>query len=139
MRRCTYCGKEYDDAASVCVIDGQPLAAVPPTPEGSAKHSRPAVEFIRLFFKSRAQEEFAVRCAQSIARIVGERITLLRPDTTWSEILEWFGPGVRNAALFAAVLRQEFGSDFNEVLRNREFMTFREFVEYVCSREHRRA
>lgn len=28
MKRCTYCGKEYDDAATVCVIDFEPLVQV---------------------------------------------------------------------------------------------------------------
>jgi hypothetical protein len=104
-----------------------------------AREASPSVEFIRLFFKSPKEEEFAVRCAQSIARVIGERVLLLRPDTPWSDILGWFRPGARNAALFALILKQEFGSDFNEVLRNHEFLTFREFVEYACSHEHRSA
>lgn len=85
------------------------------------------------------EEEFAVHCAQLIARTVGERISLLRPDTTWSEILGWYGPGICDAVLFGVVLKREFGSDFNQVLQNHEFMTFREFVEYACSHEHRPA
>ena len=28
MKRCTYCGKEYDDTATVCVIDREPLVQV---------------------------------------------------------------------------------------------------------------
>src|SRR5262249_52903563 len=28
MKRCTYCGKEYDDDATVCVIDREPLVQV---------------------------------------------------------------------------------------------------------------
>ncbi len=35
MKKCSYCGKEYPDEATVCVIDSQPLvsedAGVPPT------------------------------------------------------------------------------------------------------------
>lgn len=30
MKRCTYCGKEYGDEASVCALDGQPLRVVIP-------------------------------------------------------------------------------------------------------------
>lgn len=32
MKRCTYCGKEYPDEATMCAIDGQPLAKFPPDP-----------------------------------------------------------------------------------------------------------
>jgi hypothetical protein len=33
MKKCTYCGKEYGDDASLCSIDGQPLQVfVPPAP-----------------------------------------------------------------------------------------------------------
>jgi hypothetical protein len=33
MKRCTYCGKEYDDTAIVCVIDRQPVGKVSPEKE----------------------------------------------------------------------------------------------------------
>jgi hypothetical protein len=33
MKKCTYCGKEYGDEASICAIDGEPLAKFPPEPE----------------------------------------------------------------------------------------------------------
>jgi len=40
MKRCSYCGKEHSDEASVCAIDGEPLIGVvavsltpPPLPE----------------------------------------------------------------------------------------------------------
>jgi hypothetical protein len=32
MKRCTYCGKEYPDDATECIIDRQPLADFPPKP-----------------------------------------------------------------------------------------------------------
>jgi len=32
MKKCTYCGKEYPDDATVCSVDEQPLAFVPPRP-----------------------------------------------------------------------------------------------------------
>jgi hypothetical protein len=94
------------------------------------------VEFLRLFFKSPKEEEFAVHCARFLARIVGERVTLLRPDTKWSEIIAWVGPGFFHAVGLAAALKKEFGPLPEEVFANSEFVTFRDFVEYVCSREH---
>ena len=34
MKKCTYCGKEYPDEATVCAIDHEPLVAkTPPAPE----------------------------------------------------------------------------------------------------------
>jgi hypothetical protein len=35
MKKCTYCGKEYPDDATVCVLDEQPLKRVGPPPIGS--------------------------------------------------------------------------------------------------------
>jgi uncharacterized membrane protein YhaH (DUF805 family) len=32
MKECTWCGKEHDDAATVCVVDGEPLKTVSPVP-----------------------------------------------------------------------------------------------------------
>lgn len=133
MRRCTYCGKEYDDSATACGIDQQPVAEVPAIPED------PSVAFLRLLFNSPKEEDFAIRCAQFLARIVGERITLLRPDTKWSEIIEWFGPSSAHGALLAIALHKEFGVAPNEILANPEFTTFRDFVEYVCDREDKAA
>lgn len=135
MRRCSYCGQEYDDAATVCVIDHYPVAEVAQA-QSDVAESRFSVEFIRLFFKSPKQEEFAVRCAKIIARSVGERILLLRPDTTWSEIFQWYGSSTKDAAMFALRLKAKFGPEFKAVLANHEFMTFRDFVEHVCSDEH---
>jgi hypothetical protein len=110
--------------------------------------SKPSVEFIRLFFKSPTEEEFAVRCAQFIANIVGERVLLLRPDTTWSEIFQWLGPRrghtnlhvelVRNA-LFADSLKKEFGAPAKEIIANSDFMTFRDLIEDVCRHELEKA
>jgi len=42
MKSCTYCGKQYPDAATVCAVDGQPLkpvAGLQPAPQPEEKHS----------------------------------------------------------------------------------------------------
>ena len=101
--------------------------------------SKPSVEFIRMFFNSSAEEAFAVRCAEVLASLAGERIDQLRPDTKWAEILQWAGPTPVHVVLFAEVLKKEFGADAKEIIANSEFMTFREFVEYACSHEHHAA
>jgi len=72
--------------------------------------------------------------------MVGDRITLLRPDTRWSEIIEWSGgPGLVPAVLLALALKKEFGVDAKEILANPDFTTFRDLVEYVCNREDKAA
>jgi hypothetical protein len=114
---------------TVCVIDRHPVV-------GAHKQAGASVEFLRLLFKSPKEEEFAVRCAQFLARIVGEHITLLRPDTKWSEIIEWTGPSLFHAALLVAALKKEFGVDPKDFLANPEFTTFRDFVEYACGQEY---
>ena len=104
-----------------------------------ATESEPSVEFIRMFFKSSKEEECAVRCAQSIARLVGDHVLQLRPDTTWSEIFGWRGTGPANVAIFMVALRRQFGPGVKEINAASDFMTFREFIEYVCAREYNHA
>lgn len=97
--------------------------------------STPSIEFIRLFFNSPKEEQFAVRCAEFLAGMVGDRIMQLRPETTWAEIFQWRGSSLLHSAMFALALKEKFGTDVDEIMANPEFMTFREFVEYVCSRD----
>jgi hypothetical protein len=88
-----------------------------------------------MFFESPTEEEFAVRCAEFVASLAGERVTLLRPDTKWSEIFQWVGRNPVHTALFTLLLKKRFGHDVDEMVAVAEFMTFREFVEYVCRPE----
>jgi len=89
-----------------------------------------------LFFKSPAQEVFAVRCAKLIASMVGERIADLRPDTKWSEIFQWAGPSRTHTVVFEFALKKEFDAAAKELIADPESMTFREFVEYACNPNH---
>ena len=134
MKSCTYCGRDNEDDAICCVecSTAQFVVATRPSPRAS-------VEFIRLFFKLPAEEQVAVRCAQLLASTVGELVSGLRPDTKWSEIFAWFGPGPADAAVCVLVLRKEFGAFAHETIAASEFMTFRDFVEYVSSHEHNAA
>ncbi len=54
MKECTYCGKEYDDTATACLIDGHPLAPItPPPPRPMIQDERSdvlAAQPERLFF-----------------------------------------------------------------------------------------
>ncbi len=133
MKPCAYCGRENKDEALLCSECGT-SDFVPPPLLKPALPSRPAssVDFIRIFFKSPAEEEFAVTCAEFIARIVGERVLLLRPDTKWSEILQWLGPKPGHSVVFALLLRRKFRADMDEFLAASSVTTFRDYVEYVC-------
>lgn len=135
MRRCTYCGKEHDDLATACAVDHEPVEQVVERP----KPGNSSFEFLRLIFKSPIREEFAVECAEFLARIIGDRIAPLRPDTKWSEIIEWLGHGVMGVSLLDVALAKKFGVVATEFLANSEFMTFRDFVEYACERRRNNA
>ena len=128
MNVCENCGRENEADADHCGDCGVALTA--------PDEVTPSVEFLRQSFKSPEQQEFALRCAQFLARIIGDRITLLRPETTWSDVSEWLGPGEMHAALLAVLLRNKFGADTKEFFYNSEVTTFRDFVDYACSREH---
>jgi propanediol dehydratase small subunit len=48
MKRCTYCGKEHDDTATVCVVDGESLIKVFPSPEVQWRYRFPSVSLLRI-------------------------------------------------------------------------------------------
>ena len=129
MKSCAYCGRDNEDEATHCRECGTTEFVIA---TASAQPAKPSVEFIRMFFKSPTEEQFAVECAEFIRNVVGDRVLRLLPDTRWSEILQWFGPKPAHGALFAMLLKKRFGKDVNEIIAASEFMTFREFVEYVC-------
>jgi hypothetical protein len=133
MARCTYCGKDYAHPAIVCVIDRQPVLQVLAPAVDDPELSNPSVEFLRLFFKSPKEQELAVSLAEVLARIVGQRIALLRPGTRFSDILEWSGPSPVHAIILAVALQKEFDLDTKKMLANPQFWTFRDLVEHACS------
>jgi len=47
MKKCSYCGKEFPDTATVCDIDGRPLLD-PNAPVPSSQTPRPSREYQRL-------------------------------------------------------------------------------------------
>src|ERR1700690_3689575 len=48
MKRCTYCGKEHDDTATLCVVDGESLIKVFPSPEVQWRYRFPSVSLLRI-------------------------------------------------------------------------------------------
>ena len=77
-----------------------------------------------------------MRCAKLIAGIVGERIADLRPETKWSEILQWVGTNPVHTVAFGFALKKEFGAAAKELISSQESMSFREFVQYACNPDH---
>lgn len=65
MKRCPYCGEEYDDSATACATDGHPLAEVipqPPPTQDDCSAVLPA-EPQGMFFPLRiGRGSFVVRC-----------------------------------------------------------------------------
>jgi len=47
-----------------------------------------SVAFIRLLFKSSAEEQLAYRWASRLAKLLGPRVMQLRPNTTLAELLK---------------------------------------------------
>jgi len=146
MNSCDNCGCDNEETAILCRKCGtaDSVSAAPPAPlEPESSRTEVAArnlgEFIRLFFKSPKQEQFAVRCARFIANMVGERIADLRPDTRWSEIFQWAGRSPAHTVAFTFALKKEFGAAANWIIDDPECMTFREFVEYVCGPERNAA
>jgi hypothetical protein len=92
------------------------------------------VEFIRLLFRSRVEEEIAHRWASRLGRILGPRVIELRPCTTLSELLVWAATSGVDSMDFALVFEPELRLEFAEFLDCPEHVTFRELVEHYASR-----
>lgn len=93
-----------------------------------------SVEFIRLLFRSRVQEEVAHRWASRLAGLLGPRITQLRPGTTLAELLNWAAASGVDSMDFVVVFEPELRLEFAEFLDHAEHVTFRELVEHYAAR-----
>ena len=92
------------------------------------------VEFVRLLFRSRVQEEVAHRWASRLARLLGPRIMQLRPGTTLAELLAWATTAGVESIEFAFVFEPELRLEFAEFLDHAEHVAFRELVEHYTAR-----
>jgi hypothetical protein len=98
---------------------------------------------IRAYFPPELHDT-AFSLALSIARIVGPRVKLLRPETTLDEIIEWLGPhyvrgkdSLDNVELIMAI-EEDLGVAFmlpDEMASKSDTATFRELVESVAAKE----
>ena len=66
MKKCTWCGKEYEDTATVCDIDAKPLEAVAPPPitqpwQSSPPDEAPVPSESLLFPRQIGRASFVVR------------------------------------------------------------------------------
>jgi hypothetical protein len=92
------------------------------------------VEFIRLLFRSRIEEEIAYRWASRLGRLIGPRIMNLRPDTTLSELLKWAATGGVDSIRFVLVFEPELRMDLALFLDYSDHATFREMVEHYAAK-----
>ena len=92
------------------------------------------VEFIRLLFKPRIQEDVAHRWATRLARLLGPSVRHLRPDTTLSELLEWAARRGADSMDFVVVFETELGMEFAEFLDCSDHVTFRDMVTQYAGR-----
>jgi hypothetical protein len=86
----------------------------------------------------------AFSLALPIARVVGVRAKLLRPETTIDEIIEWLGPHyVRGKDSLDKVemvmaMDEDLGAAFvlpDELASRTSTMTFRELVQHVAAKK----
>lgn len=92
------------------------------------------IEFIRLLFRSRIEEEVAYRWASRLGRLIGPRIMELRPDTTLTELLNWAASSGVDSIRFVLVFEPELRMDLALFLDYSDHATFREMVEYYTVR-----
>ena len=94
------------------------------------------VEFIRLLFTSRVEEEIAHRWASRLSRLLGPRVLQLRPSTTLSELLFWASSRGVDSMDFALVFEPELRMEFADFLDHTDDSIFREMVEHYAKRFH---
>ena len=98
---------------------------------------------IRVHFPPELRE-IAFSLAVPIARVVGAKAKLLRPETTIDEIIEWLGPYyVRGKDSLDKVemvmaMEEDLGAAFvlpDELAGRTSTMTFRELVQHVAAKK----
>ncbi|HWY77380.1 MAG TPA: hypothetical protein VN281_17295 [Verrucomicrobiae bacterium] len=96
--------------------------------------SSDSVDFIRLLFTSRVQEEIAYRWASRLSKVLGARVASLRPETTLAELLDWASWSGSSSVQFTLVFEPELRMDLAPFLDHAEHTTFREMVEHYAAR-----
>lgn len=89
--------------------------------------------FIGLFFPVPIQQEIALRWARRLARVIGERVNDLRPETTLAEILDWAAESKVDPIDFAVVFEPELRGAFASFLDDPDDATFRQMVEHFAA------
>jgi len=89
------------------------------------------VEFIRLLFRSRIEEQIAYEWATGLARVIGPQVMRLRPSTTLAEIERWLENA--DADIEGVLQLFEIAPGIDDKMRYPD-QTFREFVERLAGR-----
>jgi hypothetical protein len=106
-----------------------PMTSPPNTPSQNVE-----VKFIRLLFTNPVEEEIAFRWASRLARLVGEQVRQLRPQTTLTEMLRWASRANVDSMDFVVVFEPELRMDFAGFLDNSDHATFRELVQHSAQK-----
>ena len=93
-----------------------------------------------MFFPSPHEEDVAVWWADFLSAFVGEQVSMLRPNTCFSEIFSWVESHSDDPVRFVLAVMEEFSIgewslDLHGFLDYLRQMTFREFVEYAAKRQ----
>lgn len=91
-------------------------------------------EFIRLLFKSRIEEEIALRWALRLGAVLGPDAAQLRPETTLAEMLGWAAKSGTSSVRFLMVFEPELRMGFAEFLDLPDQVTFRQMVQNYAAR-----
>lgn len=93
-----------------------------------------SLDFIRLLFKSRIEEEIAHRWAMRLGDVLGPQAAQLRPETTLAEMLKWAALSSVSSVRFLLVFEPELRMDFAVFLDHADQVTFRELVQHYAAR-----
>ena len=93
-----------------------------------------SLDFIRLLFKPRIEEEIAHRWAMRLGAILGPQAEQLRPETILAEMLKWAALSSVSSVRFLLVFEPELRMDFAAFLDHADQVTFREMVQHYAAR-----
>ena len=91
-------------------------------------------EFLRLRFKSRIEENIALRWALRRGAVVGPQAARLHPGTTLAEMLRWAATSGTSSVRCLMVFEPALRMDFAGFLDHANQVTFREMVQHYAAR-----
>lgn len=94
-------------------------------------------EAIGIFFPVVGEEVLAIRVARLLAELVPDFVSVLRPETTLTQIFDWAKSNRTDTVRFVDSLERELGIELDEFIDDFDHTTFRELVEYAARHQSR--